>query len=109
MLRAADTFIDHCRGLRSLGSAALMMAYVAAGRFAGFYEHELCAWDLAAGSLLVTEAGGVCTDMRGEPFSLLVRDPLVTCGPEIHTQTLALLKQANAQYSDDPASWPECH
>jgi len=81
MLRAADTFMDKVRGMRALGSAALMMAYVAAGRFAGFFEHELCAWDLAAGSLLVTEAGGTISDMRGEGYTLLTRDCLVTCNP----------------------------
>jgi len=86
-----------------------MMAYVAAGRFAGFYEHELCSWDIAAGSLLVSEAGGTCSDMRGEPFSLLVRDPLVCCSPEIHSETLRLLKVANAQFADSPSLWPELH
>ncbi len=85
------------------------MAYVAAGRFAGFFEHELCAWDLAAGSLLVTEAGGVCTDMRGGAYSLLVRDGLATCSAAIHSETLALLAEAKAQHADSAEAWPPLH
>jgi len=85
------------------------MAYVAAGRFAGFFEHELCAWDLAAGSLLVTEAGGVISDTRGEGYTLQVRDILVTCSPAIHAETLQLLAAAKAQHADAPALWPPLH
>ena len=82
---------------------------MAAGRFAGFFEHELCAWDLAAGSLLVTEAGGVCSDMRGGAYSLLVRDGLVTCSAALHAETLALLAAAGAQHADSEAQWPPLH
>ncbi len=85
------------------------MAYVAAGRFAAFYELELCAWDLAAGSLLVTEAGGVICDMRGLPYTLLTRDILVACTPSIQAGTLELLAKAGAQRADDPSLWPPLH
>ena len=52
-------------GIRRVGSAALDLAYVAAGRFDGFWEHGLSAWDMAAGVLLVREAGGFVSDWNG--------------------------------------------
>lgn len=55
----------HSRGMRRLGSAATDLAYVACGRFNGFFEHGLHPWDVAAGCLLVTEAGGKVTDFNG--------------------------------------------
>lgn len=55
----------HTRGLRRLGSAATDLAYVAAGRFSGFFEYGLSPWDVAAGALLVQEAGGRVSDFQG--------------------------------------------
>mgnify|MGYP006277337875 FL=1 len=55
--------------IRRLGSAAIDLAYVAAGRFDGFYESALKPWDVAAGALLVREAGGIVSSMGGSPFS----------------------------------------
>jgi myo-inositol-1(or 4)-monophosphatase len=55
--------------VRRLGSAAIDLAWVAAGRFDGFYEHQLQAWDSAAGYLMVEEAGGRVTNLKGDPFS----------------------------------------
>ena len=55
--------------VRRLGSAAIDLCWVAAGRFDGFYEHNLQAWDSAAGFLMVEEAGGKVTDLKGGPFS----------------------------------------
>ncbi len=54
------------RGVRRLGSAAVDLAYTAAGRFDAFWEYDLKPWDVAAGSIIVTEAGGVVTDFKGE-------------------------------------------
>ncbi|SIS78908.1 inositol monophosphatase family protein [Alicyclobacillus vulcanalis] len=73
MHRAADV-ISEVKSLRTLGAAALHLAYVAAGRIDVFWEFDLNAWDLAAGALLVQEAGGVIQSMRGEPYALGVRD-----------------------------------
>jgi myo-inositol-1(or 4)-monophosphatase len=53
------------RGIRRMGSAATDLAYVAAGRFDAFYEHALHAWDIAAGVLIVKQAGGTITDFKG--------------------------------------------
>lgn len=58
------------RGIRRAGSAALDLAYVAAGRLDGYWEYGLSAWDWAAGVLLVREAGGVATTIGGEPFAI---------------------------------------
>ena len=55
--------------VRRLGSAAIDLCWVAAGRFDGFYEHELQAWDSAAGFLIVEEAGGKVTDFKGDRYS----------------------------------------
>jgi len=61
-------FVRRARAVRRLGSAALDMAYVAAGRFDGFWEDSLKPWDVAAASLLVEEAGGVVSGTDGSPF-----------------------------------------
>ena len=61
-------FIGRARAVRRLGSAALDLCYVAAGRFEGFWEPRLNAWDVAAGALLVEEAGGRITNLDGTPF-----------------------------------------
>lgn len=57
--------MQETHGLRRLGSAAVDLAYVAAGRFDGYFEYNLNAWDVAGGALLVQEAGGVCIDFNG--------------------------------------------
>lgn len=58
-------FMQHTHGLRRLGSAATDLAYVACGRFEGFYEYGLQPWDVAAGAFIVQQAGGTATDFKG--------------------------------------------
>ncbi len=60
-----SNLMQETHGLRRLGSAAVDLAYVAAGRFDGYFEYNLNAWDVAGGALLVQEAGGVCIDFNG--------------------------------------------
>ncbi len=72
------TLLSH--GIRRAGSAALDLCSVAAGRFEGFWELKLNPWDKAAGSLLVTEAGGRVTNLAGEPLNLLGDDILASNG-----------------------------
>lgn len=67
-----------CRGVRRFGSAALDLCYVAAGRYDGYFEMQLKPWDIAAGALLVEEAGGFISDLRGHPDILGSGD--VLCG-----------------------------
>jgi myo-inositol-1(or 4)-monophosphatase len=76
-------------GVRRGGSAAIDLAYVACGRLEAFWEFGLKPWDMAAGILLVTEAGGRCTDMRGGPHSLTGTD-LLTDNGAIHQEVLDL-------------------
>jgi len=73
--------------VRRLGSAAIDLCWVAAGRFDGFYEHKLNAWDSAAGFLLVEEAGGKVTDFKGDPYSPYQPHILATNG-KIHDELL---------------------
>lgn len=70
-----------CRAIRRLGSAALDMTYVACGKFDGFYETDLNAWDVAAGTLLVREAGGVVTDFEGNGDFVAQRKIIASNGP----------------------------
>ena len=68
-LQVFERFIRRGIPVRRLGSAAIDLAWVACGRFDGFYEHKLEAWDSAAGFLIVEEAGGKVTDLKGNPYS----------------------------------------
>lgn len=84
-------FLFAAQALRRDGSAALNLAYVAAGRFDGFWEIKLSPWDIAAGCLMVTEAGGLVTDLNGEAFSLYKGDICVSNGI-IHQEMIRILK-----------------
>jgi myo-inositol-1(or 4)-monophosphatase len=68
-LEVFERFIRKGVPVRRLGSAAIDLCWVAAGRFDAFYEHKLQAWDSAAGFLMVEEAGGKVTDLKGNPYS----------------------------------------
>ncbi len=73
-------FILNAQAVRRDGSAALDLAYLACGRFDGFWELKLHPWDTAAGSLLVTEAGGRMSDFQGSPFSIYGQETLASNG-----------------------------
>lgn len=88
------------RNLRNLGSAALQLAYVAAGRLSGYWEHNLSAWDLAAGSLLIEEAGGRITDLSGQPYHLAVRD-ICASNKSIHEELVGELLLAGGTSRDE--------
>jgi len=82
-------------GVRRAGAAAIDLAYVACGRLDLFWEFTLNPWDMAAGALLVREAGGVVTDMHGAPFHLRVPHVLADNGL-LHTETLGLFEEVFA-------------
>ncbi len=88
MLGAAVT---HARGVRRFGSAALDLAYVACGRFDGYFELGLKPWDVAAGILLVREAGGIVSDLRGQAAEVDGGE-FLAANREVHGQLLALLR-----------------
>jgi myo-inositol-1(or 4)-monophosphatase len=73
-------FVLTAQGVRRDGSAAMNLAYVAAGRFDGFWERGIQAWDMAAGILMVREAGGKVTDISGKPFDLMAQNALASNG-----------------------------
>jgi myo-inositol-1(or 4)-monophosphatase len=85
--------IARTTGIRRCGSASLDLASVAAGRFDGFWERGLNPWDIAAGILLVREAGGVVTDADGGP-SALEKGEILAANEALHPQILKLLKDA---------------
>lgn len=82
------------QAVRRAGSAALDMCYAACGRFDGFWELKLFPWDVAAGSLIVAEAGGKVTDFGGEPFSVYAKEVLASNG-KIHQAMVDILKTGN--------------
>jgi myo-inositol-1(or 4)-monophosphatase len=89
-LEIFDRFIRKGVPVRRLGSAAIDLCWVAAGRFDGFYEHKLEPWDSAAGYLIVEEAGGKVTDFDGNLFSVYQHRILATNG-KIHEEMLQVI------------------
>ena len=83
--------------VRRLGSAALDLCWVAAGRFDGFYEHNLKAWDSSAGFLIVQEAGGTVTDFKGDKYSPYQPSIVATNG-KIHEE---LLQAVNGKWNPE--------
>jgi myo-inositol-1(or 4)-monophosphatase len=79
--------------VRRLGSAAIDMCYVAAGRFDGYYEHKLNPWDSAAAFLIIEEAGGKVTDLKGDPYSPY-KHGIVASNGLIHDGLLAVVHGA---------------
>lgn len=90
-LEIFERFIRKGIPVRRLGSAAIDLCWVAAGRFDGFYEHKLEPWDSAAGYLIVEEAGGKVTDLDGNLFSPYQHRILATNG-RIHEEMLGVIK-----------------
>ncbi|MBC7873402.1 MAG: inositol monophosphatase [Ferruginibacter sp.] len=91
-LEIFERFIRKGVPVRRLGSAAIDLCWVAAGRFDGFYEHKLEPWDSAAGYLIVEEAGGKVTDFSGDKFSVYQHRLLATNG-KIHEEMLDIIHQ----------------
>ncbi|MFO8086807.1 MAG: inositol monophosphatase family protein [Bacteroidales bacterium] len=91
-LRHFAEILQKSRGVRRLGSAAVDLAYVACGRFDGFYEYSLHAWDVAAGAFLVQQAGGVVSDFKGENNFLFGGEILAT-NPDVFDDMLEHLKK----------------
>ena len=87
------TVLGHAQTIHRSGSAALNLAYVAAGRLDGFWSTSLKPWDVAAGALIVAEAGGRVTKMDGSPLDIAVPDLLSTNGTGIHEELSTLLSE----------------
>lgn len=78
--------------VRRLGSAALDLCWTAAGRFEGFYEHQLNAWDTAAGKIILQEAGGRLSNLQGNPFDIYAPGLIATNGL-VHDELLKLINE----------------
>src|SRR5262245_38260875 len=92
-LTECETLMRHVAGIRRTGSAAIDLAWVAAGRFDGYVEHNLGPWDMAAGTVLVREAGGHVTDIKGGK-SMFESGSIVAGNASVHRAMLELLAEA---------------
>ncbi|MEW6637744.1 MAG: inositol monophosphatase family protein [Actinomycetota bacterium] len=86
-------FATRTRGMRRLGSTAIDLCYVAAGRLDGYYERGIWAWDIAAAALILEEAGGRATDYRGGPLDIEGREIVASNGP-LHPAMIELTADA---------------
>jgi myo-inositol-1(or 4)-monophosphatase len=85
--------VQRCQAIRRSGSAALNLAHVATGALDAFWATKINAWDVAAGVLLVREAGGIVTARDGGQFDLWKAHFLAAATPELHRELLAALTQ----------------
>ena len=99
-LKMFEEVMQHCAGLRRPGAAALDLCYVAAGWYDGFFETGLNPWDIAAGSLIITEAGGLIGNFTGEADYLYQRE-IVAGNPRIFGQLVNLLAPYTRVIKDD--------
>ncbi len=95
-LRYFRQFIIKSFAVRRPGSAAIDLSYLAAGRFDGFWEFKLHPWDVAAASLMITEAGGKVTDFQGRPFNIYSKEILASNGL-IHKEMLQAIQEMDAR------------
>ena len=82
---------NKARGVRVIACASLAMAWIARGRLSAYYSFDLHAWDVAAGSLLIQEAGGQVTGLDNQPYTLQTRDLLCSQGGSLHIEILKTL------------------
>lgn len=83
--------LHECQSIRRLGSCALNLCYVAAGRLDGYWATAVKSWDAAAGVLIVEEAGGIVTNLRGGPLNLERPELLAAASPELQQQLIGVL------------------
>jgi myo-inositol-1(or 4)-monophosphatase len=98
-----EEIMQSCAGLRRPGAAALDLCYVAAGYYDGFFETGLQPWDIAAGSLLITEAGGLIGNFTGESDYLHQRE-VVAGNPKVYGQLVQILTPYTRVISEQPAT-----
>jgi myo-inositol-1(or 4)-monophosphatase len=91
VMKRLNNLVVRGRAVRRMGSAAMDLCYVAAGRFAGYWEQDLKPWDTAAGALLVEEAGGRITDYDGNSFTPFLKT-VAASNSLIHDDLLAALR-----------------
>lgn len=89
--RSIAAGLHNCQGVRRNGSAALDLAWVAVGRFDAYWEFQVQPWDMAAGVLLVTEAGGTVTDARGQSIDVTKPSSILASNEHVHQPMLDML------------------
>ena len=99
----ASAFLKRCQGLRRAGAAALDLAYLSAGWLDGYWEYKLNPWDIAAGGLILNEAGGTLTDDTGEDEWLERGTVVASSSLALHRSMIAMLSSVSApdEQSDD--------
>jgi myo-inositol-1(or 4)-monophosphatase len=97
-VKGIQALMPKCRTIRILGSTAVKMPWVAKGRLTCYWSPDECAWDHAAGAIIVQEAGGVITDLDGSPFTLRTRKFLVSQNEQVHKEVLRVLKDDAGVY-----------
>jgi myo-inositol-1(or 4)-monophosphatase len=93
-LRGFEPLMKKVMGVRRFGAAAIDLAWVACGRAEGFWEYKLKPWDVAAGVLLIEEAGGRVTDLAGKPLDITAPRKLLAANRAIHPQLIRLFRPA---------------
>jgi myo-inositol-1(or 4)-monophosphatase len=83
-----------CQSVRRLGSAALNLCYVAAGRLDAYWATSVQAWDIAAGALIAREAGSTVTGMDGGPLDVMRAELSASSTPQLHDELMQLLRRA---------------
>lgn len=86
---ASTRLVQHVRGTRSYGSAALELAYVASGRMDAYISMRLSPWDIAGGKVIAEEVGAITSNFKGEPANLLRQDTFIAANPSIHHRILS--------------------
>ncbi len=105
-MKMFEDVMVQCAGLRRPGAASLDLCYVAAGMYDGFFETGLSPWDIAAGSLIITEAGGLVGNFTGEPDFLYQRE-IVAGAPRIYGQLVKTLSPYSRVIADAAAAEQE--
>jgi myo-inositol-1(or 4)-monophosphatase len=96
---------QHFAGLRRYGAAALDLAWIAAGRLDVYWERDLSPWDLAAGMILVREAGGYVTDLDGGD-AIFAKGHVAAGNETMHRELIRLIKEAAKEHAKEPAKEP---
>ena len=95
-LKGVQALMPKCRTIRMLGSAALMLAWVACGRLSCYWEYDLSSWDVAAGSILIREAGGKFTNLSNNEWTLIERKICASNGL-VHNEILDALNEVGVK------------
>lgn len=91
-VKAIGPLMPNVRTVRMIGSSAVMLPWVANGRLTAYWTPDECAWDIAAGALIVQEAGGKVTDLKGEDYNIRTRSLVATNG-KVHDALLRVLNE----------------